>query len=232
MGKKVISLFSGAGGMDIGFSSAGFEIAVACEADHSCCQTMMRNNPSLKVIEGDIRDVPTSEILQVAGLAPMEAALVIGGPPCQPFSLAGDRKGLEDPRGELLHEFIRVVREALPVAFVMENVKGMANWSGGKALAMVMDELSKPIEFEGISYRYEVVHQVLNAADYGVPQKRERLFVVGNRKFKDFVFPAPMARQVTVREAICGLPPADEPSEVASRVAGTIDERAKNARNP
>ena len=84
MGKKVISLFSGAGGMDIGFSSAGFEIAVACEADHSCCQTLMRNNPSLKVIEGDIRDVPTSEILQVAGLAPMEAALVIGGPPCFP----------------------------------------------------------------------------------------------------------------------------------------------------
>ena len=151
---------------------------------------------------------------------------------CQPFSLAGDRKGLEDPRGELLNEFVRVVREALPVAFVMENVKGMASWSGGKALAMVMDELSKPIEFEGIRYRYEVVNQVLNASDYGVPQKRERLFIVGNRKFKDFVFPAPMARQVTVREAICGLPQADEPSEVASRVAGTIDERAKNARNP
>ena len=121
--RKVISLFSGAGGMDIGFENAGFEIAVAVEMDPSCCDTLRTNRPNLPIINKNITEVATDEILSSAGLIPMEAALVIGGPPCQSFSLAGLRKGLDDDRGKLLFEFVRIVREALPIGFVLENVK-------------------------------------------------------------------------------------------------------------
>ena len=134
---KVISLFSGAGGMDIGFEKAGFEIAVAVEFDSSCCDTLRKNRPDTPVIEGDISALKTNDILEKAGLKVLEAGLVIGGPPCQSFSLAGKRLGMDEPRGRLVLEFIRIVRESLPVAFVMENVKGMANWHKGEALEAI-----------------------------------------------------------------------------------------------
>jgi DNA (cytosine-5)-methyltransferase 1 len=238
---KVISLFSGAGGMDVGFEQAGFEIAVAVEQDSSCCNTLRLNRPNLKVIEGDISTIKTEYILKESNLQPLEAALVIGGPPCQSFSLAGKRMGLDDKRGLLILEFARVVREALPQAFVMENVQGMVNWEGGKALNAVMDELREPVIYNGKVYSYEVNYHVLNAADYGVAQFRERLFIVGNRLNKNFVFPSPTHGYKessnldvfgksklpfkTTWEAIGKLPPADEPSETAKRVSQTIKGR-------
>ena len=118
---KIISLFSGAGGMDIGFKQQGFETAVFVERDSSCCDTLRKNCASIPVIENDICAVSTKEILKTAKLSVCEPALVIGGPPCQSFSLAGERKGLDDPRGRLLWEFARIVKESLPVAFVLEN---------------------------------------------------------------------------------------------------------------
>lgn len=238
---KVISLFSGAGGMDIGFEMAGFQTVVAVEYDKSCCETLKKNNPDLNIIHGDLSNVKTSDILIKGGLKVTEPALVIGGPPCQSFSLAGKRMGMDDHRGKLVIEFIRVVRESLPKVFVMENVKGMVNWGNGRAIEAIMNEISDPIIFENTEYTYSVNIAVLNSADYGVPQFRERVFLVGNRVGKKFQFPEPThCKQLnesidlfnnkkqpytTVWDAIGKLPPADEPSETALRISKTIKER-------
>lgn len=225
---KVISLFSGAGGLDIGFENAGFSIAVSVEIDPSCCDTLKTNRPNLPVINKNITEVSAQEILDAANLVPLEAALVIGGPPCQSFSLAGLRKGLDDERGKLLFEFVRIVRETLPVGFVLENVKGLTNWDSGKALKLLIEELSKPIEYNGKQYVYSIAPpQVLNAVDYGVPQYRERLILVGNRKGMDYHYPAPVAdsERKTVRDAICDLPAPEAPSEMAQIVAKSIKGR-------
>ena len=238
---KVISLFSGAGGMDIGFEMAGFESVVAVEYDKSCCETLKKNSPTLNVIQGDISNITTSEILHKGNLKVTEAALVIGGPPCQSFSLAGKRMGMDDSRGKLVLEFIRVVRESLPKIFVMENVKGMVNWQKGRAIQAIMNEISDPIYFENKRYTYDVNMAVLNAVDYGAPQFRERVFLVGNRMGKKFQFPEPTHCNqsegtidlfnkkknpyASVWDAIGDLPPAEEPSETALRVSKTIKER-------
>lgn len=231
----VISLFSGAGGLDIGFSQAGFRTAVMVEFDPACCRTLRKNRPNTPIIEGDINHIATSSILSAAGLKPLEAALVIGGPPCQSFSLAGKRMGLNDPRGKLVLEFIRVVRESLPKAFVMENVRGLTNWEKGKALNAIITESEEPIEYNGKMYTYKVCYKILNAADFGAPQFRERVFIVGNRVNCDYKFPLKqfgpygnaegLKPYVTVRDAICNLPPATPPSDVAMRVSGTIKAR-------
>ena len=239
MGKnKIISLFSGAGGLDIGFHQAGFETAVLLEMDSSCCQTLRKNLPSIPVIEGDICSISTSQILETAKLEPLEAALVIGGPPCQSFSLAGKRMGLNDPRGRLVLEFVRVVRESLPKAFVMENVRGLCNWSNGEALKAIIEEVTLPIRFNGKEYQYQLSYKVLDAANFGAPQHRERIFIVGNRLEKEFIFPnethceanddlfsVSMKKYVTVGDAILTLPPATPPSAMAMRVSQTIKGR-------
>lgn len=226
---QVISLFSGAGGLDIGFERAGFEIAIAIESDPSCCDTLRKNCPNRCVVNKKIEEVLSDEILRLARLKPLEAALVIGGPPCQPFSLAGKREGLDDPRGKLLLEFVRVVRDTLPSGFVLENVKGLANWDKGRALKLLIKELSKPIVYQGKTYKYKIPKpQVLNAADYGVPQFRERIFVVGNREGFDFRYPLPthgpnVGREYsTVWEAISELPLPEEPSKAAKIVSQSI----------
>ncbi len=226
--KSVISLFSGAGGLDIGFENAGFSIAVAVEIDSSCCDTLKTNRPNLPVINKNITDVTSEEILTAAKLRPLEAALVIGGPPCQSFSLAGLRKGLDDERGKLLFEFVRIVRETLPFGFVLENVKGLTNWDSGTALKLLIEELSKPIEYNGTTYTYTIAEpKILNAVDYGVPQYRERLILVGNRKGLDFIYPAPIDEneRKTVRDAIGDLPEPETPSEMAQIVAKSIKGR-------
>lgn len=234
---KVISLFSGAGGLDIGFEQAGFEVVVAVEADPSCCNTLRKNRPSLKVIEGDVSKITGAEILKSVGLKRSEAALVIGGPPCQSFSLAGKRMGLDDERGSMILEFSRLVKEILPKAFVMENVKGMLNWEKGRAIEAVLNEFREPVKYQNKKYTYDVSYSILNAVDYGVPQKRERLFIVGNRIGKDFKFPEPThvkpgqlniipkLSYTTAWDAIGALPKEDEPSETAKRVSQTIKGR-------
>jgi len=226
---KVISLFSGAGGLDIGFERAGFSISVAVEADSSCCDTLRANRPNLSIINDKIEDVSSKDILFAGGLNPLEATLVIGGPPCQSFSLAGKRGGLDDERGKLLFEFVRVVRDTLPRGFVFENVKGLANWDGGRALTLLINELSKPIKYKGRIYKYIIpIPQVLDAVNYGAPQHRERIIIVGNREGREFVYPAVKKTDdsfVTVWDAIGKLPPPDKPSVAALRVAATIKER-------
>ena len=194
----VISLFSGAGGMDVGFSQAGFKIRVMVEIHPDPCKTLRANfhweelkkrnrwknkeemkkdipwyhEPEPVILQKDIAKLTTKEILKAGNLRIGEATVVTGGPPCQGFSTAG--KGiLEDPRNQLLKEYVRVIREAFPKTFVMENVPGMVSMAKGQIIKGICEELS----YAG----YEVSWEILNAADYGVPQLRKRVIIMGKR---------------------------------------------------
>lgn len=192
-GRPTISLYTGAGGMDYGFEAAGFETRVALEFDRDAAATLRHNRP-WPVIEADICSTPSSEILRAGGLKVGEAALLIGGPPCQPFSKSGywssgDSKRLADPRARTLDEYMRVVRDALPETFVLENVHGIS-YSGKEEGMLLLQEWIEQINAEtGASY--VASWQVLNAVDYGVPQQRSRFFMVANREGRRFTFPLP-----------------------------------------
>jgi DNA (cytosine-5)-methyltransferase 1 len=190
---KVISLYSGAGGMDYGFEAAGFETAVALEFDHDCCETLRRNR-RWAVIERSIFDVSTDELLEGGGLKRGEADAVIGGPPCQPFSKSGywatgDSRRLDDPRADTLSAYMRVVEEALPRVFVLENVGGLAFSGKDEGLGLLLEKI-KRINKRTRS-NYQPSWKVLNAADFGVPQVRERVFLVAEREGMPFSFPSP-----------------------------------------
>lgn len=192
----VVSLYTGAGGLDYGFEAAGFETRVAIDLDPDCCETI-RLNRSWHVIQGDIVDVTSQTILGVAGLKPGEVPVLIGGPPCQPFSKAaywrGDTGRLKDPRANTLREFMRCVHDMLPEVFLLENVHGL-RYSGKEEGFNYIFRLTEAINrSRGTNYR--IAWAVLNAADYGVPQIRQRLFLVGHREGKVFQFPPPTHTQ-------------------------------------
>jgi len=179
--------------MDYGFEAAGFETAVALEFDHDCCETLRRNR-SWCVIERSIFDVPSDEILRRAGLRKEEADLVIGGPPCQPFSksgywASGDSKRLDDPRADTLAAYMRVIEDVLPQAFVLENVEGLAFSGKDEGMTLLLEHI-KRINRKTKS-NYCPVWKVLNAADHGVPQIRERVFLIAARDGTLFSFPQP-----------------------------------------
>jgi DNA (cytosine-5)-methyltransferase 1 len=178
MERRLISLFSGAGGMDIGFHKAGFKTAVAVEQDPSCCDTLRLNMPNTPILEGDIRSMTTSTILSAAKAKPLEIDLVIGGPPCQSFSLAGKRMGMDDPRGLLVLEFLRVVREALPKCFVMENVKGMIHWSNGKALEAIMTEAEMATRTKALRWQNKEASYRSLILNINVPQVKKNIDIV------------------------------------------------------
>ncbi len=193
---KVISLFSGAGGLDYGFEAAGFETAVALEIDKDSCQTL-RANRRWPVIERDIFDVPTAELLEHAGLRRKEADMLIGGPPCQPFSKAGywahgDSQRLDDPRANTLGAYMRIVEEALPRVFLLENVEGLAYAGKAEGLQLLFARVAE-INRQTRS-NYQPVFKVLRAVDYGVPQQRERVIMVAARDGGRFDFPTPTHR--------------------------------------
>jgi DNA (cytosine-5)-methyltransferase 1 len=187
----VISLYSGCGGMDFGFEAAGFHTAVALEMDAACCRTL-RKNRNWAVMETDVFAVSTEEILGAAGLKSRQAAVLIGGPPCQPFSKSGywakgDSLRLNDPRANTLKAYLNLLEAAQPAAFVMENVSGLAFTGKDEGLNLLLREI------EGINARtgcnYRPAWRILKAAEYGVPQLRERLFLVAARDGKAFKFP-------------------------------------------
>lgn len=210
--RKLISLYSGAGGMDYGFEAAGFETAVALEFDHDCCETLRRNR-SWPVIERSIFEVSTEEILATGKLKRREADLLIGGPPCQPFSKAGywargDSARLDDPRSDTLGAYLRVVEEALPRAFVLENVGGLAFSGKDEGLQLLLDRITR-INKKTRS-NYQPSYRVLNAAQYGVPQLRERFFLVAARDGTKFSFPEPRFAAPSEEPMLldmCDLPP-------------------------
>ncbi len=173
--RPVISLFTGAGGLDLGLEAAGFVTTAYVEIDSDCRKTIVRNR-GWRAVEsggGDIRETPTSEILRTAGLKKGEVALVVGGAPCQPFSNIGKREGAASPDGNLFRDFIRVVSESAPNGFIFENVSAIAGVKHAEVL--------RTIEREAAAIGYRVAMRILNAADYGVPQKRSRLIAIGLR---------------------------------------------------
>lgn len=178
---KAISLFSGAGGMDIGFENAGINIISSQDFDKDCIKTLKANNKN--AISGSIVDLIDSD-LECNFLFPNnkkeELFCVFGGPPCQSFSMAGKREGVLDPRGQLFNQFVKVVEKTNPKYFVMENVKGLLS-----STTMINNKEENVIniiinEFKKIGYN-NIIYSVLNSADYGVAQKRERLIIIGTK---------------------------------------------------
>lgn len=214
---KTISLFTGAGGMDFGFESAGYRISVALELDPDAALTYQTNRPDTPLIQKDIHETSSEEILMRAGLREGEATLLIGGPPCQPFSKAsywasGDAKRLDDPRADTLYAYFRVVRDTLPEVFVLENVHGIA-YSGKEEGLLLIERLIEHIN-KSRGANYEMSWAVIDAADYGVPQVRKRFFLVAHREGKRFQFPKPThgpGSYITAWDAIGHIVP--DPSE-------------------
>jgi site-specific DNA-cytosine methylase len=176
-GPSAISLFTGAGGFDIGLEQAGFVPLVQHEWETETCRTLIANRPNFfrhaALIQGDIRETPTSMILGEAGLRVGEAHLLAGGPPCQGFSFAGKRDP-SDVRNTLVFEYLRVVREAMPRFFIMENVPGFCKMSKGAFMKSFLEMAYGSF--------YELVYGIANAVEHGVPQNRNRFLCMGTRR--------------------------------------------------
>ena len=188
---KAISLFSGIGGLDFGFEEAGFETRVALEMDRHACRTM-RLNRDWEIIEDDINKVASKDVLARAGLKVGEADVLIGGPPCQPFSkssywVRGNTLRLDDPRADTLVGYLRILRDAQPRTFLLENVYGLAYEGKDEGLKYILDGITQINRETGTNYK--ISWQVINCAEHGVPQIRERVFLVGSRDGRMFKFP-------------------------------------------
>ena len=195
---NALSLFSGAGGMDIGVQDAGFNILAQIEIDEHCCNTLRaareREKRNAKIIESDIREVNPAELCKDLNLEKGELDLLFGGPPCQSFSLAGKQLGLKDERGMLLFEVVRFSEELKPKVILVEQVKGLLSSKGSeRRKGEIFKKFLIDLENAGYSSKWRVIL----AADYGVPQLRERLFVIATLGENGFSFPeriyAPLA---------------------------------------
>ncbi|MCR4924274.1 MAG: DNA cytosine methyltransferase [Lachnospiraceae bacterium] len=196
--RDVISLFSGAMGLDIGLQQAGLNIVIGQDFEQTCVETMKANGHN--VLGGDIREIKPEKILDLTGLRVREPFLICGGPPCQPFSTAGKRLGINDPRGSLFMDYIRMIDYIKPRFFVMENVKGIMSsplkhvpvdnrddsdpdQKSGTVLDVILSEFNK--------LGYKTVYGILDAVNYGVPQFRERFVLIGSRDHEDIFLPVP-----------------------------------------
>jgi DNA (cytosine-5)-methyltransferase 1 len=228
---RAISLFSGAGGLDLGVERAGYRITVSVDHDRDSCETVRANFAGTAVLQGDIRRFTTNEILVAGGLAPGEAALLVGGPPCTPFSKSGYwleyKRAGRDPEASLLDHYLRVLAEARPRAFLLENVFGLAYKNHN---APWFEKLLATCRHLG----YHIAERVILAADYGVPQRRQRVFVMGSLEHEP-EFPAPthagphetrrawdesLMRHVTTAEAIGDLAGRNDLAEPDEQVNG------------
>lgn len=206
-----IDLFAGAGGLSLGFEKAGFDVVAAVEIDPIHCAVHEFNFPRAVTICKSVIDLDSIEIRNQAGIDNQDIDVVFGGAPCQGFSLIGKR-ALDDPRNELVHHFVRLVLELHPKHFVFENVKGLTVGPHKKFL----EEIIEAFQADG-TYRVVTDYRVLNAADYGVPQDRRRLFLLGARKGCTLpAYPAPR-RKVTVADAIGDLPEVEDIPELIER---------------
>lgn len=192
---KIISLFSGAGGLDLGFYNNNFEIIWANDFDKVSVETYKKNLGN-HIIYGDITKINSSSI-------PNNADVILGGFPCQGFSVANNKRNMKDMRNYLYLEMVRIINDKQPKIFVAENVKGLLSMENGKILEMIIKD------FKDIGY--EVDYKVLNSADYGVPQLRERIVIIGNKIGKKNLFPKKThdnfnlkdyQKQITVKESI------------------------------
>lgn len=206
----VISLFTGAGGLDIGLKKAGFDIAVAVESDQYCCDTL-RANHDFTILEKDIHDLSSQDILKASGLSVGEADLLAGGPPCQPFSKSaywktGDTQRLDDPRAGTLEAYLRVLRDAQPKAFLLENVTGLVYHNKDEGIRMMEEVVDRINNEVGTSYSFK--WEVLDTSEYGVPQARKRVFLLGARDGTEFKFPPPTHAEAGSQDLFDELEPA------------------------
>jgi DNA (cytosine-5)-methyltransferase 1 len=171
-----LSLFSGGGGIDLGFSAAGFTVGCSTDIDSFSCETLLINNAKKPFyahahsIPADINRVSGKDLLTQAELKGT-VEIVLGGPPCQAFSVFGRRKGMRDPRGNLVWEYLRIIREVQPKAFVFENVAGLKSIHGGELYGEILAQLS--------ACGYTVSAHSYQVADFGIPQFRDRVFFIG-----------------------------------------------------
>lgn len=188
-----VDIFSGAGGLSLGAEMAGIKVYVAVEKDKSAALTFKKNHPDSKIIVDDIQNIDPLKV------APSEPFILFGGPPCQGFSSSNTKsRNLDNPNNYLFQEFVRFVRVIKPKWFLFENVEGITTFDKGNTVKQI-----KAL-FEELGYLTN--EKVLCAADYGVPQKRNRFIMVGNRLGIDFVFPEPFEKLVTVGDAFEDLP--------------------------
>lgn len=189
-----IEVCAGAGGLGTGFIEAGFTPILLNEIDKTFCETLKQNHPGVQVICSDMQ---TLHVDQYNG----QVDVLMGGVPCQAFSQAGERRGLEDPRGQLILDFNRLVLECNPKVLLVENVKGLTTHNGGETLRGVLELFRN-------NGRYVMYHKVLNANDYGVPQKRERIIIVGVRSDiqQAFTYPEKQAYKPVLRDVLLDVP--------------------------
>ncbi len=207
---NIISLFSGAGGLDLGFHKAGFKTLIANEYDKKICPTYQANFPDVELLEKDIRKTTSS-------MFPDNVVGIIGGPPCQSWSEAGSLKGIEDVRGQLFYEYIRILRDKQPLFFVAENVSGML----AKRHSAAVSGFLKLFDEAG----YRVNLKMLNANDYDVPEDRDRVFYIGFRKdldIRDFEYPIPVDGKPTLRDAIWDLKDTAIPAREHNKTNGDL----------
>ena len=195
---KVVSLFAGCGGLDLGFEKAGFDVVWANEFDSSIHATYRLNHPKTKLCTLDIRDIKASDIPDCDG--------IIGGPPCQSWSLGGKCLGIEDDRGKLVYDYIRIVKDKKPKFFIMENVPGMVTPKHFNAFNEFLDLFRNA--------GYVVKYELMNAADFQIPQERQRVIIVGTRKNLnvEYLFPTKLdSNPVTLLKAIGDLKTSPTP---------------------
>lgn len=206
---NVIDLFCGCGGFSYGFEQAGYHVLLGVDIWKDALYTFLQNHKNSKVLEGDLSALSGKDLLAYIQKEKHEIDVIIGGPPCQGFSISGKRI-LDDPRNELYKAFVTIVADIQPKVFVMENVPGLVRLYNGKAKDRILESLEQ--------IGYNVNYQILTAADYGVPQMRKRVFFVGLRKdlfhfpYDYFHFPEPTHGEqrkypyITSKEAIDDLP--------------------------
>lgn len=190
-----IEVCAGCGGLSSGFIEAGFKPLLINEIDKTCCKTLRKNHPGVKIHEGSMTDLD---------LTPYKGKVDVlqGGVPCQAFSQAGERKGLDDPRGKLIEHFNKLINDCEPKIFLVENVKGLTTHNKGETLKGILELFAN----NGL---YTVHHKLLNAKDYEVPQKRERILIVGVHKSiadKQFTYPEKSKKQVLLRDVLTNVP--------------------------
>ena len=194
-----VSLYSGCGGLDLGLLQAGFDTAVCIEMSADCCESLTANRLAQHVIQREIANVSGQEVLAAAGMVKGQLDLLAGGPPCPPYSKSRfyrkeKPRALGDPTSDTLFQYLRMLDELRPKMFLLENVPGLAYKVHSDAINAILDRAAE--------LGYKVQYEVLNAANYGVPQIRERLFIVGVQPGFDFVFPRLTHAQPTSQMAL------------------------------
>jgi DNA (cytosine-5)-methyltransferase 1 len=216
----VVELFAGCGGMSCGLASVGYKVTLGVDINAAAIDAFDYNHEHLstKGLVADVRELDGKELRDTAGLGRRRLVLLVGGPPCQPFSIIGKRMALHDDRGDLVLQFIRLVRELEPEAFVFENVANFARIQNGEIATMVVSRLARA--------GYAVTSGVLDASAYGVAQMRKRFLAIGVRGKQPLGFPAPTHGTmsllgqkpiVTCREVLDDLPDVDTPEALCYR---------------